>query len=154
MNIHKEQDTGAGFSPALMEEVTRAAALQGISEGELLRRAAHFYSRRIQAKRRACPLLKPAAWREFRIDDNDSVSFRVSVPYAAFMRAAFIEANLQELTLGRSDEDVCRLAEQRMISALLNIKLPRKSKEVDTAAYLQYLEKMKELAEELERMDA
>lgn len=28
MNIHKEKGTGAGFSPALMDDVTRAARLR------------------------------------------------------------------------------------------------------------------------------
>lgn len=37
MNTYKEQTMEPGFSPALMDEVTRAAALQGISDGELLR---------------------------------------------------------------------------------------------------------------------
>lgn len=154
MNTQKTQTMEPGFSPALIEEVTRAAALQGISESELLRRAAHFYARRVQAKMRACPLLKPAEWRAFRIDDSDSVSFRVRVPYEVFINAAFIEANLQEATLGSSDDDACCLAEKKMIASLINTKLPRKSKDVEHMAYLQCMEKMRELEAEIESMDA
>lgn len=131
-------------------EIQRAAALEGVSDGDFITRAIHAYAVQTLARHNAIPLLKPEPWREFRAGADGNVSFRVRVPFNLFAQLAMIEDDIRQGTGGKSDQDVCTIAEQRLFASLHELECPLE-------VYERCIHKMRELAalrEELERMDA
>lgn len=116
-----------GFSPALMDEVTRAAALEGVSDSHFITRAIRAYAVQTLARHNAIPLLKPEPWREFRAGAAGSgsfVSFRVKVPFDLFARLAMLEDGVNQESDGTCKEDVCAMAESRLWTSLNQLKCP------------------------------
>lgn len=155
MHTQKEQTMEPGFSPALIEEVTRAAALQGISESELLRRAAHFYALQLLAKYDALPFLRPEPWRQFRIEDEGrSVSFRVRLPLNTFSRALYIKHRIRKENGGGYCDDACEIAEMQLLARLDNLPVKnKKEREAQEEAYKQWLDAQINLAARLKEIE-
>ena len=133
-----------------MAEVQRAAALEGVSNGDFITRAIRAYSVQTLARHNAIPLLKPEPWREFRAGADGAVSFRVRVPFNLFAQLAMIEDDVRRGSGGKNEQDVCTIAEQRLLESLHELECPLE-------VYERCIRKMQELAalrEEFESMGA
>lgn len=143
-------DNDLNMEAADVAEVQRAAALEGVSNGDFITRAIHAYAVQTLARHNAIPPLKPEPWREFRAGADGDVSFRVRVPFDLFAQLAMIEDAARQGTGGRNGQDVCTIAEQRLWASLGKLKCP-------LDVYERCIHKMRELAalrEEFESMGA
>lgn len=155
MNTQKTQTMEPGFSPALIEEVTRAAAeLAGVSVEDLIRKGAMKYALQLLAKYDALPLLRPEPWRQFRIEDGGAVSFRVRLPLNTFSRALYIEHRIRKENGGGYCDDACELAEMQLLARLDNLPVKnKKEREAQEEAYKQWLDAQINLAARLKEIE-
>lgn len=96
-------------------DVKLAAELEGLSVEELTRKGATIYARQLLAKRDVLPLLRPAPWRQFRLEDGGTeVSFRVRIPTGVFAQAVFVEKQCMKVSNSLHNVDACELIETHL----------------------------------------
>lgn len=136
-------------------DVELAAELEGLSVEELTRKGATIYARSLLAMRDALPLMRPAPWRQFRIEDGGKeVSFRVRISTSVFSQAVFIERNIRLGNGGEYSEDACEIAEGYMRARLMNIQAKNKTdRNVINQSFIKWLEDNGELMKWLEEID-
>ena len=137
-------------------DIKLAAELEGLSVEELTRKGATIYARRLIAKRDALlSLLRPAPWRQFRLEDGGKeVSFRVRISTSVFAQALFIERNIRQDNGGGYSDDACEIAEEHMCSRLMDLPVKTKAVREARAMYFRdWLECIGNLEERLAEIE-